>query len=186
MTNFAMSSRRQTYRVASPLKVLTPAILALAFTFVLIFAVTEPEDRAYLPYFGIVLIVILGIVAWLMTRTRLEVSSDGVTYYSIGYKVRSTWANINGYGKRLMGSQDVEVLILREPGMEMRRWMQIGYMLYPVGQVAAATQGRFLTHVNLDDYSVWIPIGLYADNWRDGELGQWVKVYAPQAFDNPM
>lgn len=182
-----MNGRKQTYRVASPLKVLTPAILTLAFTFGLVFVVTKPDERAFIPYFGLLLVAVIGIVYVIMMQTRLEVSSDGITYFSIGYKVASTWGNVAGYGKRTMGSQDVDVLILREPGMDMSLWMRIGYMLYPVGQLAALAQGRTLiSNVNLDDYSVWIPVGMYAENWRESELGDFVKRYAPSAFETAL
>ncbi len=186
MTASVFGSGRKTYRVASPLKVLTPVMATLAFTLVLIAAVSKPQDRIVLPYMLVFFALVIAIVYWLMSRTRLEVSSDGITYYSIGYKVRSTWPNIEGYGKRLMGSQNVECLILRESGLEMSRWMQLGLILQPVGQVAGAIQGRTIHSVNMEDYAVWIPIGLYAENWRLSELGDTVKRYAPQAFDTTL
>ncbi len=186
MTSTDFSGGRKTYRVSSPLKLLTPVILALVFTFVLLAVVSKPDERAFLPYLGIIFVIVLGIVYWFMSLTRLDVSSDGIIYYSVGYRVRSTWPNVQGYGKRVMGSHDVDCLILRESGLEMSRWMQIGLILQPVGRVAGALQGRYIGSVRMDNYAVWIPVGMYAEDWRNGELGEYVRRYAPEAFDNPV
>ena len=174
----------QTFRVASPLKVLTPLILTSIFTVGLIYVVSEPDSRFVVWILVAVLLFCILFALWLMSRTRLEVSSDGITYYSIGFRVRSNWSKIEGYGKRVLGTQTIESLILREPGIEVSRWMQIGYALMPAAQVAGALQGRYIPSGRLGSYANVIPVGLYANDWRSSELGALIKRYAPQAFEN--
>jgi hypothetical protein len=50
--------------------------------------------------------------------------------------------------------------------------------------VAAVAQGRYIPSGRLGDYASVIPVALYADDWRNSELGVLIKRYAPQAFDN--
>jgi len=184
MTQSSTSGAVRTFRVASPLKRLIPLIITCVFTVGLIYVVSKPSERTFIPFLVAVLAFSVALAYWLMSRTRLVVSSDGIVNYSIGYNVRSTWGNIEGYGKRTLGSQTVECLILREPGIEVSRWMQIGYALMPAAQVAAAAQGRVMIPQGLSGYSNVIPVALYADDWRSSELGVLIKRYAPQAFEN--
>ena len=186
MTQSSTSGAVRTFRVASPLKRLIPLLLVSIFTVGLIYVVTDPADRFVVWILVAVLAFSVALAYGLMSRTRLVVSSDGIVNYSIGYNVRSSWGNIEGYGKRTLGSQTVECLILREPGIEVSRWMQIGYSLMPVAQVAAAAQGRVMIPQGLSGYSNVIPVALYAEDWRSSELGVLIKQYAPQAFDNPL
>ena len=174
----------RTFRVASPLKTLTPLILTAIFTVGLIYVISEPDARFAVWIVAAVLAFSVVFAYYLLSRTRLEVSSDGITYYAIGFRVRSTWDNLEGYGKRVLGAQSVESLILRKPGIEVSRWMQIGYNLMPAAQVAAAAQGRYLPSSRLSSYADVIPVALYSENWRSSELGALIKQYAPQAFDN--
>jgi hypothetical protein len=178
----------QTFRINNPLRLLTPLILTCVVTLGILLAATEPEDRWAVWIVGAVLLVSALIAAWLLTRTKLEISSDGVTFYGIGYKVASTWANVSGYGKRVMGTHDTESLILREPGIELARWMQIGYKLMPAASLVSLLDGdsRVFVPRSLSNYADVIPVGMFDKDWREGEIGALVKRYAPQALDTPM
>src|SRR5664279_4872580 len=149
----AQSANVQTFRYATPLKTLTPLIVTCVFTVGLIYVVSKPTERTALPFVIAVMVFSVALAWWLMSRTRLEVSSDGITHYSIGYNVRSTWDNVIGYGKRTLGSQTVESLILREPGIEVSGWMQLGYRLMPVAEIASAARGRYFVPRGLSGYS---------------------------------
>jgi hypothetical protein len=175
----------QTFRINDPLRLLTPLLLTCVFTLGILLVVSEPDTRWTVWIVGAVLLVSVAIAAWLMTRTKLEISSDGVTYYGIGYKVASTWANVSGYGKRVMGAQDIESLILREPGIEMARWMQIGYKLMPAASLVSLLDGdsRVFVPRSLSNYADAIPVGMFDKDWQQGEIGALVKRYAPEAFE---
>src|SRR5215207_8780730 len=88
---------KQTFRVRDPLPLLRPAFFACVAAFVLVFLISEPDTRWISLIVGAVLVFSLALCYWLMTITRLEVSSDGIVYHAIGYKVASTWNNIEGY-----------------------------------------------------------------------------------------
>ncbi len=176
----------RTFPIASPAKAMIPAILACAFALGVVFVLLEPRDRWIILLLAVVMLLSLGLIVVLLGQTRLEVSPQGIVYYAPGYRVRSDWANIEGYAERVVGTQDVESLILREPGMELSRWMRIGYSLMPAASMAALVRGRVIMPGTLDRYQDIIPVGLFADDWRNSELGDLIKQYAPQAYANPM
>lgn len=177
-----------TFRVAAPTRVLAPVAVTCVIAFVVVAATIGGDEKAgtILAILGAVLLFALGLTAWLLTRTRLEVSSDGITYYAIGYRVRSTWPNVIGCGDRLQGALSYESLILREPGLELSVWMRISDALMPVLQIAAVAQGEIPSPDRLSRYADNIPVALFEQNWRSGELGRLVRRYAPHAVDNPV
>jgi hypothetical protein len=84
-----------------------------------------------------------------------------------------------------MGAQDIESLILREPGLQMVPWMQVGYKLMPAATVVSLLDGdsRVFVPRSMSNYTDAIPVGMFDKHWRDGEIGVLVKQYAPQAFE---
>lgn len=173
----------QTFRINNPLRLLAPLILTSIVTLGILLAVTEQAARWTIWIVGGVLVFSVGIAAWLMTRTRLQISSDGITYHGIGYRVASTWSNLAGYGKRVMGAQDIESLILSEPGIELAGWLRLGYRLMPAAQLVALLDGRVIVPHSLRNYADAIPVGMFDHHWRSGEIGALVRRYAPQVFE---
>jgi hypothetical protein len=153
---------------------------------VLVFLISEPDTRWVSLIVGGVLLFSLALAYWLLTITRLDISPDGIVYCAIGYKVRSTWGNVEGYAKRVQGAVDLECLILREPGMELSGWMRLGYQLLPLMNVVALLSGQSYQPNQLDRYSGVIPVEAFEKNWRSGEIGSLIKQYAPQAYENAM
>ena len=70
---------------------------------------------------GVALLFTCILGYWMMTRARLDISPEGITYHAIGYKVHSTWPNIIGIEKRVHGAFEPESLILREAAADLRR-----------------------------------------------------------------
>jgi drug/metabolite transporter superfamily protein YnfA len=171
-----------TFRVRSPLPLLIPAILACIAALVLVFLVMEEEDRWILLVLGSVMLFSLTVCLWLLTRTRLEISAQGITYYAIGYSVHSAWDNLTGWGRRVQGALELDCLLLREPGMEMAGWLRLGYRLLPFMNAASLVgSGSYQPDYRSLYHSV-IPVGMFDRDWRTGEIGRLVNHFAPQVF----
>ena len=186
MTDVSASGTVRTFRITSLLRMMTPGIGVCVLTVVILFVVLRPSERIFILPVAALLVLAMALAAWLSTRTRLVISPEGIAYYGIGYRVRSSWENVEGYAKRVMGVNSVECLILRQPGIELDRWLDLGYKALPVAQGAALATGQAVPRNHLNRYEDAIPVSLFAEDWRSSEIGVLVKRYAPQAFDNPI
>lgn len=91
---------------------------------------------------------------------RLEVSPEGIEYFQMGYRLKTTWDNIERIGMIPMGLLMAEGLILRE----------------------SALQGKIFGRKNLERNRLdrAIPLTLFQPWWREGDLGEEIKRYAPR------
>ncbi|MBX3029788.1 MAG: hypothetical protein KF809_06485 [Chloroflexi bacterium] len=175
----------QTFRVRSVARLLVPATAVCAVVVAILFLVTEAEARWAVLIVGGVLVVGLGIGAWITTRVRLVITPETITYHGMGYRVRAGWADLVGHGRRVMGIQDVESLIRRGSGLEMSGWMALTYRLMPAISVASvASNGPVPGGQQVPEDA--IPVGMFDRGWRTGEIGALVRRYAPEAFDTPV
>jgi hypothetical protein len=186
MTLGSPSENVRTFRINSLLRMLAPGIATFVFMLVVIYILIPADQRQIIGLLAAILALAIALAAWLSTRARLAISEEGITYYGIGYRVRSSWENVKGYAKRAMGVNSVECLILHEPGMEMAGWLSLAYKALPVFQVLALVTGQPVQFDSLDGLQDAIPVSLFAENWRSSEIGDLVKRYAAQAFDNPV
>jgi hypothetical protein len=116
-------------------------------------------------------------------RIRLEVSPEGIVYYGIGYRVRTTWGNITGMGDVWTGRQSSKGLLLNEPGLEMSRWLGSGVKALPFLNVINGLTGHGTnTTGDINAYGKIIPVGSLLRHWEEGKLGETIRRYAPQAF----
>lgn len=173
---------RRTFRVRSVLRTLGPLIVTCVVTLGILLAITPSADWWIVGIVGGVLLLSVGIAVWLMGRTRLDVSPEGITYHAIGYRVTGPWADVTGVAERVMGASSYESLILRKPGMEMSGWMAFCYRLLPFAQVISALDGRYIP-ASLAGIEDAIPVGMFDRDWRTGEIGSIVRSYAPTALD---
>jgi hypothetical protein len=177
---------RRTFRVRSPWRPLLPLVLFGGITIAILLAVTPAEEWVVVAVVALVLVFSGALGVWLMTRTRLDVGADGITYHAIGYRVTGQWADVTGWGKRVLGANDVESLILRGPRMQLSGWMAVLYQLMPVASVAALVSGHAPLASGLEGQTDAIPVGMFDPDWRAGEIGVLVRKYAPQAFETDL
>lgn len=177
---------KRTFRVSDPTRYLRSAVLVCVGTLILLFVISEPDERWISLIVAIPMAIGLGMGWWLMTRTKLEITPDEIAYHAIGYKVRSSWNNVEGWGKSVQGMHEIESLILREPGMELSGWMRVAYQLMPAANIAALLSGRPIQVSQLDRLSGVIPVAMFDQAWRDGEIGALIRQYAPQALEKQM
>lgn len=183
----AASQPTRTFRVRDPLPMLRPAFLACLFAFGVVFLVSEPDIRGIVSLvLGGVLVFSLALCYWLLGMTRLEISPEGIVYHAIGYKVRSSWSNIEATARRLQGAVELDCLILREPGMELSWWMRLSYQLLPLMNIAALLSGHAYEPNELHRYAGVIPVEAFDKHWYSGEIGSLIKRYAPQAYETTL
>lgn len=178
----------RTFRVRDPLPLLRPAALACLVALAVVFFTLEDDGTRWtiLLILSGVLLFALAVCYWLMTRTRLEITSEGVIYHAIGYRVRSSWSNLEGWGKRLQGAVDLDCLILREPGIELSGWLRLSYQLLPFMNAASLVTGQGYQPNQLKQYRSVIPVAAFDANWYTGEIGSLIKQYAPRVYDTPL
>jgi hypothetical protein len=170
------------FHVVAPWRYLIRAAVVCGLVLLVISLGVPQRDGWMLSLLALVMLLGLALGAWIMFAARLEISESAIVYYSFGYCVRSSWANVLGYASRVMGMNSVEVLILREPGLELSRWLQIGYGLRPIIMVINLLAGRRFIFQALDRYANMIPVGLFAEDWQASELGRVIGRFAPQAL----
>jgi hypothetical protein len=186
MAQTVSSPSTKTFHVASPMITLLPAALVCVAAFVIIPMLVPTRDALFLPVLAAALAAIFLLMVWMVGQIRLEVSPDGLVFHSLGYRVRSSWDNLAGVGKRRMRSQTYEALILRQPTIEMVGWIGASYRLMPAVAAASPDGGKTSVPFALAKYQEFIPVALFARDWRRSELGELIRRYAPQAFNHPV
>ena len=114
------------------------------------------------PLFSILflLLAILGVVS---AHVRLVTSPAGIEYYQIGYRISTSWENIERLGQVSYGRSEVFGLILRQPAFQRNKWL--GWTTPAVRQ---PNQG--------------IPLEPFLVRWRNSELENDLKRYLPHLF----
>lgn len=123
--------------------------------------------------------LLLGIVR--TSQIRLEISDNGITYFSGYYMISSSWDNVERIGKRVLGigRVPVEGLILRCPSATKTSFM------------AKVVSSNFMGFFSFDkmayevDYSRSIPLqGIWSWdwNWRKSKAAEDIRQYLPDLF----
>jgi len=185
MAQAVSSNSIKTFRVAAPIAMILPALLVCLAAFVVVALLTPGRDSVFLLVLAVGLAFTLLLTLWMVGQVRLEVSREGLVFYGMGYRVRSTWDNLEGCGKRKMRSVTYEALILRQPNIEVAGWIGASYRLTPTVEAASPSGRKTSVPILLARYQDFIPVSMFARDWRNSELGALVKQYALQAYNNP-
>jgi hypothetical protein len=92
-------------------------------------------------------------------KERLIISQDYLEYDGINYSIRVDWQNIDQLVIKKELADSIECLVLNHSKVHL------------LTQKTRAIPREFI-----------IPLSGFADNWRDAELGQQIKQYAPRLF----
>jgi hypothetical protein len=108
-----------------------------------------------------ILFVLLSIVFWGLSQSYILISPTGIEQHDLGFRVYSTWENIQmlSASKSKWHLNEYEVLVLRKP-------VPVKYDL-----VRGAEKQTYW--ISLKEYKMW----------RYYELGQDLKHYAPHLFE---
>jgi hypothetical protein len=104
--------------------------------------------------------------------SRVVVSADGIDFRGAGYRIHTTWDNLDGMNYVRFGIVEGDVLLLREPTVEVNRW--VAYLSKEVRWLEQNPEFAPLGKV--------IPLFLLHPKWRTGKLGQEIQRHAPHLF----
>jgi hypothetical protein len=111
-----------------------------------------------------VILTLVGIVIYIsLVSARLAVSAGGISYFSGGVSIRAAWARVAGYGS---------VASNRRKGL----------ILYPEPENVPATPRPVNVRLSRGDSKRFISLFPFDQRWQEGELGQLIRGYAPQAL----
>jgi hypothetical protein len=154
--------------------------------------------------------LVLGAFLCLFTmRTRIITTSEGIFCYRAGSCLYSPWHNLDGLEKISMGAFAIENLRLKRPAIEglsleegMKEevavliratalriiqealpWLRTSTLLLSI--ISALNGSGYARYMGPSSSNIdprYIPVGLCGDAWKNGELFQDVRHYAPQAI----
>jgi hypothetical protein len=124
----------------------------------------EPKilTRILMIFQGVLLIINGVIDLWLIKVYRIVTSPAGIGLYSPGFQLHTDWANLENIGSHafLFRLRKQDCLLLRQPASEKKTWWA-PLLIIPEEKK--------------------IPLSLHK-KWRESELGQELKKYAPHLF----
>lgn len=99
----------------------------------------------------------------------IVVSENGIEFRSLGMIVETKWEDIEGISRYWYHGLPNECLVVDNSKARIRKWtFPARYPPSPFG---------FSSHITI------FPLSSFADNWRDSDLGQQIKQYAPHLFE---
>ncbi len=101
-----------------------------------------------------------------MTTERVTLSDSGIEYHRIGLTFHTKWENLRDINTHWFSFFEQEGISLDPDLIRITEWWQGSYKTY----------GGW-------SQKVFIPLSKFSDNWRDSELGQQIKQYAPHLFE---
>jgi hypothetical protein len=91
---------------------------------------------------------------------KMTLSTNGIQYHTFGRSIFVRWANLERIGATSRAKNIEGVFAPCQPD-DTRVWLPG----IPLGK------------------EIFIPLAIFADNWRDSNLGQQIKQYAPHLFE---
>lgn len=118
--------------------------------------------------FIIILIVEIRFVYWIR-KENISISDMGIVYDTPGLVLEVKWEDIQNISHCWRFLIRQECLVVDQSHAKIKRW---------------AVYANSYPHP-LKNYiqSIAIPLSCFSENWRDSELGQQIKQYAPHLFE---
>ncbi len=175
MTIETISSNPVRFKPLFPMQVVM-IVSATIVIIALVVWVNSPEDLWAALLLLALTIPIFYFASWTNNQTSLELSDQGITCLGPGFCIHSSWDNLSGCAKRDLNRQAVDVLTLRQPGIEYNNsgGGVFALLSFISGQPPLSEQLK--TNEGI------IPVGLFAKNWRESELGALIQQHAPEAY----
>ncbi len=166
-------SGARVYRISPLRRWLLWLVIGPILAFLLVLAVTgdAAERRAMLATAGLVFLIALPF-EFLVRRTRLELSEEGVRLHQAGYRLAAIWADI----ETLDLTPRREGFVTRAPmtGRGSTRLARFRFAGTGTAPLYDAAQQALLAEQRL------IPIEAFAWHLRRGSMGQDIALFAPQ------
>lgn len=134
------------------LSLLSPTLIILLF-FIL--------WQSYLLFFSIFVLYLTYVTIKNMTNEHLTLSENGIEYHRFRLTFKTKWENVREISTRWFPPFEQEGIFLAADQFRLIEWSANSNELGAWGQWA------------------FIPLSKFSDNWRESELGQKIKQYAP-------
>ncbi|MFN8597275.1 MAG: WD40 repeat domain-containing protein [Anaerolineae bacterium] len=138
-------------------------------------------DRTGVFVFALIMVMAMfDLCLWIgyrLLRIRLVVSARGITYYAIGYSIRSTWDNVASLETVPTRSGSVQGLVLRQPGLNINSVMGTLMSMLPLLHMFGFLQGHYIPDGSIDER--FIPIGPFESE----QVQTAIQRFAPQVSD---
>lgn len=126
---------------------------------------------------------VLGVVIYIsLVSSRLAVGPGGISYFTAGGAIRAPWARVAGYGN--MAPNNRKGLILYQEINDPNNSSETTNAEHEGDSVANTRPGpggRTALSRRVDPKRL-IPLFPFDKYWQEGELGQLIRRYAPQAL----
>ena len=100
-------------------------------------------------------------------QPRLRLGADGLQFEPGTFVVRCPWDAVERIERVTLPSGPTEALVLRESGL--------GWTRDPGTRLEATTKG----------WDRLVPLSDFEDDWRNGQIGQLIREYAPRLLSRP-
>jgi hypothetical protein len=101
-----------------------------------------------------------------MPASRIVVSQKGIIWHSTGFTLWASWEDVQKISYRVYGFSLQEGLAVRKLSVQINN-RGVGYLPTPW---------------QIPPFKPFIPLSCFLDHWRDSELGDEIKQYAPHLF----
>jgi hypothetical protein len=144
-------------------------LLSLTVIFIGLFIYVTRDASCALIYFaGLGIFTIFRTVHKILNE-HIVISEKGIEYYSPWIIVETKWESIEKIAYYWHGGLRVECLLVDNSKTLIKKWS------FPDRYPPAPFGGPF-------SQKTIFPLSCFADKWRDAELGQQIKQYAPHLF----
>jgi hypothetical protein len=126
-----------------------------------------------IPFINIIYLLLIGYVIvrvfYRIKDETITISDTGIEYNTPGTILEINWENIYkiSYCWRRLIKQ--ECLVIDQSYVKIERW--------------AVDPNSYPTLVENHQKNIAIPLSCFSDGWRNSELGQQIKQYAPRLFE---
>ncbi len=124
--------------------------------------------------FALLLIALVYVIRILLPAVynQVVVTAKGLDFRQIGYRICTTWDNVERMTYARIAPAEGDILVLHEPAVEVNRWVVLLNK-----DVRWLEQNKKFTPLGKI-----IPLFLLNTRWRTGKLGQEVRNHAPHLF----
>lgn len=149
------------------------ALAALAAAPIILAAIGEEIDGVVIGMFGVLIAICMVIFFAVARMSWITLDENGIVYKALGFKLTSTWDNIDSIGKRFMQNEgNVEGLVLIKSGLDVNGAIKAGSLL------------SWRATLALRELEYFIPLSNFqTKQWRDTEFGREIRRYAPHLFE---
>jgi len=149
-----------TYYLTTKFKILYAIISLLIFA--LLFIIFSPNYVCLGVYGAFILIAAFKNIA----GEKIEISGKGIEYHRLGLTFNTKWENVRELETQWFPPFEQEGILLDPDQIRITEWWSGNYTGY-------GGWGR----------KSFIPLSKFSETWRDSELGQQIKQYAPHLFE---